>query len=89
MTPVYKFLTRDDLPVDELSAKKVIRKPSKYALIDGWLYMRSSTQLWLHCIIEDEGQKILKDIHEGDWRSHEETWRSPKKHSNRDTIGQQ
>ncbi|XP_021623935.1 uncharacterized protein LOC110623328 [Manihot esculenta] len=71
MTPVYKFLTQDDLPADELSAKQIIRKSSKYALIDGWLYKRSSIQPWLHCVTEEEGHKILKNIHKGDCGSYE------------------
>lgn len=71
MMSLYKFLMEDELPTDELLAKQVIRRLSKYALIYCWLYKRSSTQLWLRYITEDDGQCILKDIHEGDCRSHE------------------
>lgn len=35
MTLVYKFLTENELPTNELAAKQVIRKFSKYALING------------------------------------------------------
>lgn len=38
MTPIYQFLTEDELPVDDLAAKQVVRKSSRYALINGWLY---------------------------------------------------
>ncbi|XP_021596615.1 uncharacterized protein LOC110603218 [Manihot esculenta] len=71
MTPVYKFLMEDEFLADELSVKQVRRKSSKYALINCWLYRRSSTQPWLRCITEDEGWEILKDIHERDCESHE------------------
>ncbi|XP_021603875.1 uncharacterized protein LOC110608899 [Manihot esculenta] len=65
MILVYKFLTQDDLLIDEWSAKQVIKKSSKYALINGRLYRRFSTQLWLQYIMEDDGREILKDIHKG------------------------
>lgn len=54
MTLVYKFLTEDELPIEDLATKQIIRKSSRYALINGWLYWRSAIQLWLCCIMEDE-----------------------------------
>lgn len=74
MTPMYRFLMEDELSIYELSAKQVMRRSSKYAIIYGWLYRRSLIQTCLRCIIEDDGRSILRDIHEEDCGSHEGVW---------------
>lgn len=71
MTLVYRFITEDELPTDELSAKQLIRRSSRYVLINGWLYRRSSTQSWIRCITKDDSRSIVKDIYERDCGSHE------------------
>lgn len=71
MTLIYKFLTEDEIPADSLAAKQVIRKFSRYALINGWLYRQFSTQPWLSCVTKDDDKSIFKDIHEGDCGSYE------------------
>lgn len=60
MTLVYKFLMEYEFSIDELMAKQVIRKSSRFALINGWLYKRSSIQLWLQCVMENDGRVSLE-----------------------------
>lgn len=46
MTPIYRLLTKDEFSKDELEAKQVIKKFSKYALINGWTVQ----EVWLSTV---------------------------------------
>ncbi|XP_071922590.1 uncharacterized protein [Coffea arabica] len=50
---------------DKVEARKVQRKSARYVLCDGNLYKRSYLGPWLRCITTEEGEDVLKDIHEG------------------------
>ena len=44
MTPIINFLSEGILPMEDMEAKKIIRKSTNYSFIDGILYKRSYNQ---------------------------------------------
>ena len=58
------------LPEDDHEAERVARRAKLYVLIDGELYRRRENGVKLRCISQEQGQELLKDIHEGTCSSH-------------------
>ncbi|KAI3757912.1 hypothetical protein L6452_05456 [Arctium lappa] len=68
---IRNYLEHDQLPDDKMEARKIRFKASRYVMIRGQLYRRSSTGLNLRCITS-KGQvhKILQDMHDGECGNH-------------------
>ena len=58
-------MTEHALPEDDHEAERVARQAKLYVLIDGELYRRHDNGVKLCCIPQEQGQALLKDIHEG------------------------
>jgi hypothetical protein len=41
-----------------------------YTIINGLLYKRGADGVFLHCVSPEEGQQILRDMHEGECAHH-------------------
>ncbi|KAI3769901.1 hypothetical protein L6452_01015 [Arctium lappa] len=68
---IKNYLENDQLPDDKMEARKVRFKASRYVIIRGQLYRRSSTGLNLRCITnKTQVQKILQDMHDGECGNH-------------------
>ncbi|KAI3771957.1 hypothetical protein L6452_03129 [Arctium lappa] len=68
---IKNYLENDQLPDDRIEARKVRFKASRYVVIRGQLYRRSSTGLNLRCITnKTQVQKILQDMHDGECGNH-------------------
>ncbi|KAI3685619.1 hypothetical protein L6452_34870 [Arctium lappa] len=68
---IRNYLENDQLPDDRMEARKVRFKASRYVIIRGQLYRRSSTGLNLRCITnKTQVQKILQDMHDGECGNH-------------------
>ncbi|KAI5417702.1 hypothetical protein KIW84_042352 [Lathyrus oleraceus] len=65
MTPIYNYLTRDELPADPKEATTVKRRACSYVLLEGKLYRRGFSIPLLKCVEEEKVPDILEEIHRG------------------------
>ena len=65
-----KYLQDQFLPEDDREAEHVARQAKMYVLIDGDLYRRGENGVKLRCISQEEGRKLLAEIHGGTCASH-------------------
>ena len=68
--PYLAYMTRGDLPEDETLARQITRRSKSMVVIDGELHRRSVTGAFQRCVSPEEGQEILREIHEGDCGHH-------------------
>jgi len=64
--PFLAYMTRGELPEDEVLARQITRRSKSMSIINGELHHRSFTRAFQHCISPGEGYEILREIHEGD-----------------------
>ena len=64
------YMTRGELPEDETLARQVTRRSKSMTISDGEIYHRSVTEAFQRCVSPEEGQEILREIHEGDCGHH-------------------
>ncbi|WCJ35536.1 Pro-Pol polyprotein [Euphorbia peplus] len=69
--PIFEYLYEGKLPEDKSQHPKIVRKSSRYTVVDGNLFRRSYSQPWLKAVGIEEGAKILEEIHEGSCGAHE------------------
>ena len=65
MEPYIKYLQNQTLPQDENQAKMLQKTARWFALHEGTLYKKSYTHPLLKCVSPEEGNYILREIHEG------------------------
>ncbi|CAL8167674.1 unnamed protein product [Prunus armeniaca] len=65
MDLIHAHLTDDTLPTDKTEAKVVRQRSARYLLLQGVLYRRSYSLLLLRCVTPQQGDYILREIHEG------------------------
>lgn len=65
MTPIYMYLQTGSVPDDDLEADRLSRKAKMYTLVEGVLYKRGTQGVLMRCIPQNEGLKLLRDIHGG------------------------
>ncbi|XP_050238418.1 uncharacterized protein LOC126687910 [Mercurialis annua] len=53
------------LPENRDKAYKILRQAPYYAFLDGVLYRKSFTHPWSRCLTAEEGEYVLREIHEG------------------------
>jgi hypothetical protein len=70
-----EYLTTKKLPEDEVQRRQIKRRAKAYTIIDGQLYKQSTLGVFMKCIPQVDGIKILREIHEGECR-HDTTARS-------------
>ncbi|XP_014754066.1 uncharacterized protein LOC106866055 [Brachypodium distachyon] len=68
--PKMSYLKDGSLPEDEVSARQIQRRAKAYTIINDELYKRSVTNVLQRCVEPEEGQEILRDIHQGDCGHH-------------------
>ena len=68
--PILNFLVNKELPTDEISARQVQRRAAAYTIVTKELVRRSVTSVYQRCVESDQGQAILKDIHQGECGHH-------------------
>ena len=71
MKPIIQFLDHGILPEDKLKAQKLKIKAAHYSIYNGKLYRRSLSHPWSKCVSLEEGNYVLREIHEGICRAHE------------------
>nr|XP_027122086.1 uncharacterized protein LOC113739037 [Coffea arabica] len=65
MTPLIDFLSSDTLPESKIEARRIQLRAAKYAYAGGTLYRRSYLSPWLKCVTPEEGDYLLREVHEG------------------------
>ncbi|KAK1615603.1 hypothetical protein QYE76_021120 [Lolium multiflorum] len=68
--PFLDYLIDQKLPEDEVLARQIIRRARSYTIVDGQLYKRSATGVFLKCVSNQDGIEILREIHAGDCGHH-------------------
>jgi hypothetical protein len=65
MHPYLAYLINKKLPDDVMEARRITRCSTAFVVINGELYKKSILGVLQRCITPQEGQAILRDIHEG------------------------
>jgi hypothetical protein len=65
MQPYLAYMINKTLPEDTVEAKRIIRRPKAFIVLQGKLYKKSISGVLQRCVTPQEGQEILKDIHAG------------------------
>ncbi|XP_057550632.1 uncharacterized protein LOC130828685 [Amaranthus tricolor] len=65
MEPYIEYLRSQTLPQDECQAKMLRKKARWFEFHEGTLYKKSYTHPLLKCVSPEEGNYILREIHEG------------------------
>ncbi|XP_022880798.1 uncharacterized protein LOC111398075 [Olea europaea var. sylvestris] len=62
--PLFEYLTKNKLPKDALTARRLKVRVASFAIIDGLLYKRGFTMPYLKCLRPTETQEVLVEVHE-------------------------
>jgi hypothetical protein len=68
--PYLEYLTTKKLPEDEVQRRQIEHRAKAYTIIDGQLYKRSTSGVFMKCISQVDGIEILREIHEGECGHH-------------------
>src|SRR5438132_9654358 len=69
--PYLNYLLRDELLEDRAKAERITRCSRRYVVVGGEeLYHRSASGMLMRCISEEEGRKLLKEIHSEIYENH-------------------
>ena len=64
-TPFMEYLEKGTLPTDEVLARQIVRRAKGYTIINNELYKRGQSGVFMRCIPQEQGYKILQDIRIG------------------------
>ncbi|XP_024043037.1 uncharacterized protein LOC112099800 [Citrus clementina] len=64
MDPIISYIRDEVLPPDKLRSQKIRAQASRYTMIDGVLYRRGYTLLFLRCLDEDNADYVLREVHD-------------------------
>ncbi|XP_027183804.1 uncharacterized protein LOC113782091 [Coffea eugenioides] len=65
MDPLVRYLANGELPSSRVEARRILLKSRGYELSNGVLYKKSYLRPWLRCVTPEEGDYILRELHEG------------------------
>ena len=65
MNDIIAYLQNGTLPPDKLAARRIQYKSAKFCILHENLYKRSFSRPLLRCLRPEEGEYVLKEIHEG------------------------
>jgi len=70
MNPVIDYLCDGTLPPTPKEANRIQKKSQWFLFYEGSLHKKAFAQPLLRCTTPKEGQRILEDIHEGEFGAH-------------------
>ena len=73
ITPIIGYLKEGKLPQGKDETRKLRIKSAKYILMDEVLYKRGFSQPYLRCLVPDEANYVLREVHEGACSNHSGT----------------
>ncbi|CAL8117166.1 unnamed protein product [Prunus armeniaca] len=65
MDPIIQFLQNQTLPANPAEARRVRYRSAGYLIVNGALYKRGFSLPYLWCLTIEEGNYVLREIHEG------------------------
>jgi hypothetical protein len=65
MQPYLAYMINKTLPEDTVEERRIIGWSKAFVVLQGKLYKKSITGVLQRCVTPQEGQEILKYIHEG------------------------
>ena len=71
MKLIIQYLKHGTLPEDRLQARKLRINAAHYSMHNGELYRRSLSHPWSKYVSPEEGNYVLREIHEGICGAHE------------------
>ncbi|XP_074351821.1 uncharacterized protein LOC141690968 [Apium graveolens] len=63
--PILVYIHKGTLPEDKFKARRLHYQVARYVVYDEVLYKRGFNQPLLRCVDEEEGNYILREVHEG------------------------
>jgi ribonuclease HI len=70
ISKIRDYLKENILPVDHVSAERIVRLAKRYTVVEGDLYHRGANDILMRCITQEEGHELLTKIHGGECGSH-------------------
>lgn len=70
MMPIIHYLQLGDLSQDDLEAKKICKRATKYILMSRKFYKMGRASLMLRCLGGNEIALVLAVVYQGDWGKH-------------------
>ncbi|XP_073031274.1 uncharacterized protein [Primulina eburnea] len=65
MAPLMEYIEHKKIPEDPVQAAKIMKQAPRFVLLNNILYRRSHQGPLLKCLVEDEVDYVLREIHEG------------------------
>ncbi|XP_074328834.1 uncharacterized protein LOC141666392 [Apium graveolens] len=65
MTPILAYIHKGTLLEDKFKARRLRYQATRYVVYDEILYKKGFNQPLLRCVDEEEGNYILREVHEG------------------------
>ena len=65
MTPITKYLEEGTLPTNLVEARKLKVRSARFILIQGILYKRGFSLLYLRCLDKPKAEYVMREVHEG------------------------
>jgi hypothetical protein len=69
--PFMDFMVNGQVLGDEAEARRIQRRSKAYTIIYNEMYKRSATGVLQRCVESEEGQEMLREIHQGECGHHE------------------
>ena len=70
MAPIVSYLKDRKLSERKDEARKLRLRAARYVLMDEVLYKRGFSQPYLSCLVLDEANYVLREVHEGACGNH-------------------
>ena len=65
MTPLTSYLKNSVLPDEKEAARKLKVQATRFILIKNILYKRGFSRLYLRCLIPEEVDYVMREVHDG------------------------
>ena len=73
-TPIASYLKDDVLPNDKEAVRKLKVQATRFILIKGVLYKRGFSRPYLRCLIPEEADYVIREVHEEIYEDHSGSW---------------
>ncbi|XP_010462995.1 PREDICTED: uncharacterized protein LOC104743638 [Camelina sativa] len=64
------YISDGVVPPDRWAARCLMARSARYILLDGELFRRSASGVFLTCVTRDEAERIMMEVHEGEGGNH-------------------
>ncbi|XP_010513400.1 PREDICTED: uncharacterized protein LOC104789393 [Camelina sativa] len=69
-TEIKLYISDGTVPADRWAARRLKARSARYILLDGELFRRSASGVFLTCVTRDEAERIMMEVHEGEGGNH-------------------